>query len=211
MIQLYVLDELRKIIETAEGLFRKYGVRSVTMTDISYQLGISKKTLYQAIENKEDLISKIMHEYIQREKKESLEISTHAYDALDEMLKISMHVQRNIENMNPSLLFDLKKYHNKIWQVFESYRRDFILMLMEKNIERGIKESLYRNEINPSILSRIHVGTIEIFSDEILLPPDQFPRPKVHIEFALHFLHGLLTDKGRQQLDTYLHQYQNIF
>jgi AcrR family transcriptional regulator len=204
------LEELSKILETAEGLFRKYGVRSVTMTDISYQLGISKKTLYNVIENKEDLISKIMLLYIEREKKESLEIATNATDALDEMLKISVHVQRNIQDMNPSLLFDLKKYHNKIWNVFESYRRDFILMLMEKNIERGIKEGIYRPEIDASIMSRIHVGTVEIFSDEILLPPERFPRTRVHIEFALHFLHGLITEKGKRLFDEYLKHLNNI-
>ena len=62
-----------KIIKGAEGLFLRYGIKSVTMDDVASRLGISKKTLYQVVENKSDLIHKVIqHRH-------------HSVDAFDEI------------------------------------------------------------------------------------------------------------------------------
>ncbi len=198
------MEDLKKILETAELLFRKYGIRSVTMSDIAGQLGISKKTLYQHIINKNDIIEKIVNQYLNSEKQMCEIISATAKDALDEMISISLQVQRNIEDMNPSLLFDLRKYHHSVWLQFEAYRKMFILNLMKTNLERGKKEGLYRHDLNTEVISRIHIGTIHIFTDEELLPPDLFPRPKLHKEFVMYHLNGIISEKGKKVLDEYL-------
>ncbi len=198
------MEELEKILEAAELLFRKYGIRSVTMSDIASQLGMSKKTLYQYIENKNELVEKILKKYIENEKLMCNQAADTADDALQEMFSISIQVQRNIENMNPSLLFDLRKYHFEVWQLFEQHRKDFILSIMKNNLKRGIEEAIYRKDMDIEIISRIHIGTINIFSDDELLPPDQFPRPTVHKQFVLYHLYGIVSEKGRQLMSDYL-------
>jgi AcrR family transcriptional regulator len=198
------LEELIKILEAAEVLFRKYGIRSVTMSDIAAQLGISKKTLYLYIENKNDLVEKILKKYIENEKQMCNQAAETAEDALQEMFSISVQVQKNIENMNPSLLFDLRKYHFEVWQLFEQHRKEFILSIMKNNLKRGIEEGIYRNNMDIEIISRIHIGTINIFSDDVLLPPDQFSRPSIHKEFVLYHLYGIVSEKGRGLMSDYL-------
>jgi AcrR family transcriptional regulator len=198
------LEELAKILDVAELLFRKYGIRSVTMSDIAAHLGMSKKTLYQYIENKTELVEKILKKYIENEKLMCNQAADTAEDALQEMFSISIQVQRNIENMNPSLLFDLRKYHFEVWQLFEQHRKEFILSIMKNNLKRGIEEDIYRKDMDTEIISRIHIGTINIFSDDELLPPDQFPRPLLHKEFVLYHLYGIVSEKGRELMSDYL-------
>jgi AcrR family transcriptional regulator len=198
------LEELAKILDAAELLFRKYGIRSVTMSDIAAHLGMSKKTLYLYIENKNELVEKILKKYIENEKLMCNQAADTAEDALQEMFSISIQVQRNIENMNPSLLFDLRKYHFEVWQLFEQHRKEFILSIMKNNLKRGIEEDIYRKDMDTEIISRIHIGTINIFSDDELLPPDQFPRPLLHKEFVLYHLYGIVSEKGRELMSDYL-------
>lgn len=198
------MEELAKILEAAELLFRKYGIRSVTMSDIASHLGMSKKTLYQYIDNKNELVEKILKKYIENEKLMCNQAADTADDALQEMFSISIQVQRNIENMNPSLLFDLRKYHFEVWQLFEQHRKEFILSIMKNNLKRGIDEDIYRKDMDTEIISRIHIGTINIFSDDELLPPDQFPRPLLHKEFVLYHLYGIVSEKGRALMSDYL-------
>ncbi len=200
------MEGLEKIFEAAELLFRKYGIRSVSMSDISTALGMSKKTLYQYIDNKNDLIEKIMFNYISVEKENTLSISEKSVNALDEMMKISFNVQKNLENLNPVLLFDLKKYHFDIWKHFNEYHYDFIQKLIVRNLEKGKEEGIYRTDINAEIISRIHVSSIEIFADDHLLPPENFPRTEIHKEFVSYHLHGILSEKGRTLF--YEYQYQ---
>ena len=50
-------QELRdKILRTAIRLFKQHGVKSVKMDDISNALAISKRTLYEIYDNKEELL-----------------------------------------------------------------------------------------------------------------------------------------------------------
>ena len=50
-------DELLNILRKVLTLYRKFGIRSVTMDDISHELGISKKTLYQYVRDKDELVT----------------------------------------------------------------------------------------------------------------------------------------------------------
>ena len=45
-----------KILDTANSLFNERGVKAVKMDDISNSLSISKRTLYEIYDNKEDLL-----------------------------------------------------------------------------------------------------------------------------------------------------------
>ena len=49
-----------QIIRKAGMLFNKYGIKSITMDDLSHEMGISKKTLYEYVKDKKDLVSKIV-------------------------------------------------------------------------------------------------------------------------------------------------------
>ncbi len=44
------------ILDKSADLFLNYGFKSVTMDDIANALGISKKTIYQHLENKTKLV-----------------------------------------------------------------------------------------------------------------------------------------------------------
>ena len=41
-------------------LYNRFGIKSITMDDVAHELGISKKTLYECIEDKTDLVKLVM-------------------------------------------------------------------------------------------------------------------------------------------------------
>lgn len=194
------MDELTKILEASDALFRKYGVRSVTMADIAQNLGMSKKTLYLYIENKHDLVSKMMKRYIQNEQEMCLLIQNSAENALDELLKVSLYVQRQVKEINASLLFDLQKYHRPIWEMLDKFHRKDIVLMVEDNLRRGVKEGLYRADLQVPLISRIYTGLMPIMSDIDLFPIDIFPAHVLHKEFIKYHIHGIVSDKGRTLL-----------
>ncbi|MFN9581658.1 MAG: TetR/AcrR family transcriptional regulator, partial [Bacteroidota bacterium] len=49
-------DVKNKILSESQQLFLRYGFKSITMDDISRELGISKKTLYQFFTDKNELV-----------------------------------------------------------------------------------------------------------------------------------------------------------
>jgi AcrR family transcriptional regulator len=50
------VDKEQKIIADAIKVFMTYGIKSVTMDDIAKHMRMSKKTLYQYVSDKNDLV-----------------------------------------------------------------------------------------------------------------------------------------------------------
>ena len=54
-------QELRsRIVEAATQMFHKHGIKMVKMDDIATSLTISKRTLYEIYDNKEDLVYEVV-------------------------------------------------------------------------------------------------------------------------------------------------------
>lgn len=194
------VDELAKILEAAYSLFKRYGIRSVTMSDIAKTLGISKKTLYVHIENKRDLIDKIMTAAIQEERANCLNIQEVSSNALEELLKMSLYVQKDIININPSLIFDLQKYHYPVWERMNHFHMEEMVNMIEDNLARGVKEGVYRSDVELGLISRLFVGLGNLITNLELFPPDQFSTQTIYKKLIKYHIHGIVSEQGRQLL-----------
>lgn len=198
-----------KILEGAEKLFFQFGVRSVSMDDVARDLSMSKKTLYQYFKNKDELVSEVTREHMNTEKKEFCQIIDSTSNAIEELYNISNCMRQHMQNMNPSLMYDLQKYHPEAWQHFLDYKNEFIRGTVVNNIIRGKKEGYYRSEIDEEILSIIRVETIQNIFDNRIFPKDKFHFSDVQLQVFDHFVHGLLTEKGTERYKEYQLQKSN--
>ncbi|MFT6882786.1 MAG: AcrR family transcriptional regulator [Marinoscillum sp.] len=193
------LNKLKeKILEGAHGLFVQYGVRSVSMDDVASRLSVSKKTLYQHFENKDQLVTEAMQFHMDIEMHNFSKVAEESVDAIDELMSITMCMREHVFKMNPSLLFDLKKYHSGAWAVFEDFKKNFIMKQITNNIIRGIKEGFYRPEIDPKVIATLRIETVQLAFDDNLFPRTEFDFTEVQLQLMSHFTHGLLSEKGRQ-------------
>ena len=53
-------EELKNILLKVRELYMKYGIKSITMDDVARELSISKKTLYQYVTDKDDLVGNLL-------------------------------------------------------------------------------------------------------------------------------------------------------
>jgi AcrR family transcriptional regulator len=198
------VDEITKILDTSQDLFRKYGIRSVTMNDIASSLGMSKKTLYVHIDNKRDLVSKMMKRHIQEDQQMCLTIQKGAVNALDELIKVSLYVQDQVKDINPALIFDLQKYHRPVWEMLDKFHQNDIAIMVEDNLRRGVIEGLYREDLHVALTSKLYVGLMSIVSDVELFPANKFPTHILHKEFVKYHICGIVSEKGKALLSNLL-------
>lgn len=195
--------EFMKILNAAGELFLKYGIRNVSMADIAKHLGMSKKTLYTHITNKDDLIYKFTLLYLQAEQEISKEIISTAKNALDELIQLTLQAQRTMQAINPCLIFELGKYHRQAWLIVEQFRQDFIYNNVRRNLEQGIAEGLYRADLNAAIISKLYVFSLPIFYSTTQLGLPEYSLIALHIEFVKYHIHGILSQKGLRLFDNY--------
>ena len=192
-----------KILKGAEMLFMKYGVRSISMDDIARHLTVSKKTLYQHFTDKDEMIVQISKIHLERNIEEMEEFSRTAENAIDELGKISVCLKKDMEEMNPSLLFDLQKYHPKAWAVWLDFKNKFIRDSVVKNLNKGIEEGYFRPEINVEVLAALRMQMIEDVFDNRIFPKDKFNLAEAQVQVFDHFVYGLCTEKGRKSYQKY--------
>jgi AcrR family transcriptional regulator len=197
-------DQKSQILTEAEKLFLRFGIKSVTMDYIAQNLGISKKTLYQIVENKADLISKIVLNHVNKETECINQISSEAENAISEMLNISRYNIQKLREISPVAIFEMQKYYRKSWEQIESLHKEQIYKIIYNNIEKGKKEGLYREEINSDIVAKLYVGKTFLLVDETVFPLKQYDRRNLLMEFYLYHIHGLVTEKGRNVLNIIL-------
>jgi TetR/AcrR family transcriptional regulator, cholesterol catabolism regulator len=187
-----------KIQKGAEELFMRYGVRSISMDDIARHLAVSKKTLYQHFADKEDIVTITCKGHLDRNAEEFQAIRKTSKNAIEELVMLSVCLKRNMEDMNPSLLFDLQKYHPKAWSVWMNHKHKFIGESVKRNLRQGIEEGYFRPEIDPEVIGAVRLEMVQLAFNEEIFPREKFRLPEVQMQIFDHFVFGLLTDKGRK-------------
>lgn len=179
-------------------MFTKYGIRSITMESIANELGISKRTLYEKFEDKDDLVSQVVTEGGNFHKKKCLEIIDESENVVDAISKIARLHSNTFSKINPLFFEDLKKchpsIHNKIHKRGEL--RDYSITL--SLLKRGVIEEIFRSDVD--------IDVVNVFIHQIadILNTNIFSNIKIEIlrdSVFMPYLKGISTDKGRKLIE----------
>jgi AcrR family transcriptional regulator len=190
------MNNKERILEAAQELFFRQGIRAVTMDDIASHIGISKKTLYAEFSEKDQVVLKLLDKYLEEKQCEFTRIAEKSEDAILEILHIMEHMSEMFRHINPHIFYDMQKYYPAAWKKFRKFKQDCMMGMIEQNMHKGIQQGLYRKEINIKILSRLRIEEVELALHPDIFPAKEFNMTEVHIALLEHFLFGIATIKG---------------
>jgi AcrR family transcriptional regulator len=193
-------EQQEKWLKRVEDQFMRYGIKSVTMDDVARELGISKKTLYLFVDNKDDLVNKVLERHIQEEKQMCAQVSGTAENAIEEMFSVMEANSQQLQQMKANIVFDLQKYHRDGWEKIQHFQRDFLYGVVRSNLERGVREELYRSDFDVDIVAKLHIALSFQLFDEGLFPQLTYAKESLFREYLLHYLYGIVSEKGLQLL-----------
>lgn len=200
------MEPKERILLKAEELFLKFGIRSVSMDDIANNLGMSKKTLYQYFADKDELVTEVVEVHIKGMQTDCDSCFLKSADAIHEIFITMDIITEELSNMNPMLLYDLEKFHYKAFQRFKEHKDKFLYQVIRKNIEWGIKDELYRSNINVDVISRFRIESMLIPFNVTLFPPGKYNLAAISELLIEHFIYGLATIKGHKLIQKYHEQ-----
>jgi AcrR family transcriptional regulator len=184
------------LIERVLALFMRFGIKSITMDDVAADLGISKKTLYQMVESKDDLVVKVLQYHISREKSRCLSLIQDAPNAIDEIFILLENNTQELAQMKSNVVNDVQKYHHQAWAMIRQFQHDFVLNVVKENLLRGRAEELYRDDFDVDIIARLHLASSFTLFDPQLFPDESVPKHVLFREYMMHYLHGIVSPKG---------------
>lgn len=192
-----------RILEGAEELFFKAGIRSVTMDEIARHLGMSKKTIYQFYRDKDDIVSALIQSRLEQDKEEMCKIGNTSSNVMEELINMMKHSEDFFSKVNPILIHDLQKYYPEAWAFFQQFKANVVIDSMQQILDRGIEQGYVRADIDTKVMARMRVWQIELGFDSSLYPHNEFNSWKVQLQFLEHFIYGICTEKGYQIISQY--------
>jgi len=172
------------------------------MDSLASELGMSKRTIYEVFSDKDELLAGVLTWMTEKQReitKKILEESADAITAIFVMLELS---RDHLQGMSPAFQADLKKYHQDVLR----NRADKCEMPDYSNnkqiIEKGIREKLFREDINPDIVNRCLHNLGGSVMDQDLYPYEQFSRREVMKNVFINYLRGISTQSGLKKINT---------
>jgi TetR/AcrR family transcriptional regulator, cholesterol catabolism regulator len=199
-------DNKEKLLRGAEELFMRYGLRSVSMDDIARHLGVSKKTIYQHFADKDEVVATVAKGHMEKQREQFDAIARQSKNAVEELVRISYCLKESMKNINPSLLFDMQKYHQKAWNEWLAFKQKFIRENIIRSLKQGIEEGVFREDIQMDIIATMRLEQVQMAFDGSVFPRHKFSVPEVQAQLFDHFIYGLFTDKGRKLYNKYKQQ-----
>ena len=77
------------------------------------------------------------------------------------------------------------------------------------NLERGIAQGLYRENLDVEFVSRIYFIGVNGIKDDTLFPIDQFPKAQLFEAYLEYHLRGIVTKEGLKTLKKFINQQSN--
>lgn len=175
------------------------------MDEIASQLGMSKKTLYQYVENKTELVEKVLDFYFQHSSACIDEING-SMNAIDVLIHVSEAVSEEISSSNPVMLFDLQKYYPEQHRAFVSRKKEHVYEKIRENMLQGIHEGIYRAEIDVELIAKLYVEKLLGVHDPEFLSSMKFSQQEIFKVMFENHIRGIANAKGLAYFENMLNK-----
>lgn len=190
----------QQLIKQAHQVFMRFGIKSVTMDDMARNLGISKKTLYQHVSDKNDLVTKVLQWDCCVDQESIHEIVSRGLNAIDENVEIGKFIVERLRSIHPSIHFDLEKYHSEAWKESRRETQKLIVELVSQNLKKGIEQGLYRHDLNIPVIAKVYMSRFDIVFDPEIFPPQEYDFAEVYLEMLRYHIRGIASEQGTKYL-----------
>ena len=199
-ISVYKQGLKERILEVAMQAFVERGIRAVKMDDIAARLSISKRTLYEIYDNKEDLLFEGAKAYHERVTKHLQQIASESADVMEVILQVYRIKVDEFRQTSPTFYADIVKYPRILNYLKEENKR--LQGSHREFLERGVKEGFFRRDVNYEM-----VGILFDALGKYVMSNELYRRYSIEEIFSnLVFvsLRGMCTEKGVKELDKFI-------
>ncbi len=197
------MDVKEKIAKVAGELYRKYGIKTVTMDRVAREAGVSKRTIYEKYRDKVELIQECVADHENEIKQRSFEIIKEAENVIDAIFEVARMQTHILQEINPSYYLDTQKYYPNIWES-EIYRiNETRYNEIYKLLRKGINEGIFRKNINITITAKIIVETLSYILKEDFYFNKRYSIQELLDNVTINFIRGIATPKGMDVIEAH--------
>ena len=195
------MELMVRIQQTADRLFHRFGIRSVTMDDVAKEISVSKKTIYSCFRDKNELVLSIINEHVKENDDQINTIVESESNPIKRFTQIAAYIIQRHNQLNPALINDLKKYHPEAYEKISRFREEKVIMHVMRSISDGREQGLFRTDFNDIVIAHAFSAlTFAIFESESLAALNIDHKISV-VEIIKYHLRSISTVSGLEELE----------
>lgn len=194
----------QKILNKSRQLFYTYGIKNITMDDISKNLGISKKTIYKYYKDKNAIVRSVVEELLSDSAISMNEITNKSEDVIEEVYTQMHNMGKQVQLIKLSFFLELEKSYPDLMESIVKYKTEVITEKIKSNLRRGIESGIYRSELDLEEVALIRLGLIEdSFTNNIFLSAGWHTKD-ILITLTNFYLHSITNQQGKELINKYI-------
>lgn len=162
-------QELVRILTSTFQLCKQFGIKAVTMDQVAQACGMSKKTIYKWVSNKEDLLEKVFMGIADRMQEEVTAVmSDSSGNAIDKLFALEAFAEVRMRGEEDQLLFQLGYYYPELAERLKKKREGIVLEITKDNLRQGIEQGLYRDDLHVDHIALLYYGHILAVHENVI-------------------------------------------
>lgn len=187
----------QRIITTSMTEFSTKGVKAVKMDDIAQKMGISKRTLYEIYDNKEQLLYEGVKAHYEAREKQFTQLLAKKLSVMDIILYICKNAINDVKNITPVFFNDIVKYPSVLEFIEQSKKKN--QQRMQNLLRQGTEEGAFIKGVNHELTSSLFNTMSNIIMQQKLY--EKYTMHEIFQSFVFTSLRGLCTQQGIRMLD----------
>lgn len=184
-----------ELLERSIAKFTQFGSKHVTLSELSNELGISKKTIYKFFDNKEDLIACGVESLFNKYREDINEIiASHSTDPVLSVILIYKRGFQYLRYFKPSFLFGLEKYYPKANRLFEAFVEELANSVIYNLLKQAQDKGNIIKEVNLRLVVKIYFFRIDnlVFKENNLF--ESYQKEDLFKHMVIYNLKGIISD-----------------
>jgi hypothetical protein len=189
-------ENLRSILSGAREFIQNSGIRQLNTSNLAAHLRLPESELRAWFPSETSLIEKVL-EYERNSFKTIFdENNFEETNAIEILMIVSKAMSTRFLELTPSVTSDLESLYPEVYYQHIEQRIDFIFMKMKINIEKGIRQGIYREDLSIELLSRLYISRLIDLHNAAFFPPEKFSFKLLYEVMIDNFIRGIANDEG---------------
>ena len=193
-------EQYTKLKEAIFDILLQHGMKKTTMDMVASTLSMSKRTLYEIFENKEQMLEIILEYYHHKHIASCSEIFRKSSNVMEAFYLILKGHQEMMKKANSCFFQDMDSSYSKMRQVYDGQNDAWIQKMLDA-IELGKKQNVFRSDINYPIIVRMLRIQMESLKRMEEFLPSSVTISEAYDTITMSFLRSIASHHGAEVLE----------
>lgn len=193
-------DAYRRLISDISGILVKKGLKAATMDSIASSLKISKRTLYEIFNSKEEMVQQALIFIHHRIYQDAVNIQENIPNTMEAIISGFLKSRESVSFVDSELFLDMDSMFPETKKVVDNLLEHHILHYVNL-LEKGAREGYFRNDLDFNMQCRMMWITMEVLKRSERVFPAEISLARIYDMAHINFLRAITTPKGAEMLE----------